>query len=38
MRILYLGDIVGEKTIPAIKKAIEEIKSEYKSSGCENAL
>ena len=30
MRILYLGDIVGEKTIPAIKKAIEEIKSEYK--------
>ena len=30
MRILYLGDIVGEKTIPAIKKAIEQIKSEYK--------
>ena len=30
MRILYLGDIVGEKTIPAIKKAIDEIKSEYK--------
>ena len=30
MKILYLGDIVGEKTIPAIKKAIDEIKSEYK--------
>lgn len=30
MKILYLGDIVGEKSIPAIKKAIDEIKSEYK--------
>lgn len=30
MRVLYLGDIVGEKTIPALKKAIDEIKSEYK--------
>ena len=30
MRILFLGDIVGEKTIPALKIAIDEIKSEYK--------
>ena len=30
MKVLFLGDIVGEKTIPALKKAIEEIKSEYK--------
>lgn len=30
MRILYLGDIVGEKSIPAIKSAIDEIKKDYK--------
>ena len=30
MRILYLGDIVGEKTLPIVKKAIDELKSEYK--------
>lgn len=30
MRILYLGDIVGEKTLPIVKRAIDEIKSEYK--------
>ena len=29
MRILYLGDIVGEKTISVLKKHIEEIKKEY---------
>lgn len=30
MRILYLGDIVGEKTISALKVSLEEIKKEYK--------
>ena len=30
MKILYLGDIVGEKTLPVVKRAIDEIKSEYK--------
>ncbi|MDE7384943.1 MAG: YmdB family metallophosphoesterase [Anaeroplasmataceae bacterium] len=29
MRILYLGDIVGEKTISILKKHLEEIKKEY---------
>lgn len=29
MRILYLGDIVGEKTIKALAKGLEEIKKEY---------
>ncbi|MCM1131825.1 MAG: YmdB family metallophosphoesterase [Roseburia sp.] len=29
MRILYLGDIVGEKTIGILKKHLEEIKKEY---------
>lgn len=29
MRILYLGDIVGEKTIAILKKYLEEIKKEY---------
>ena len=30
MRILYLGDIVGEKTIDALKIALDDIKKEYK--------
>ncbi len=30
MRILYLGDIVGEKTIRALKENLELIKKEYK--------
>ncbi len=30
MRILYLGDIVGEKTIDVLEKALDEIKREYK--------
>lgn len=30
MKILYLGDIVGEATIEAIKLAIDDIKKEYK--------
>ena len=30
MKILYLGDIVGEATIDAIKLAIDDIKKEYK--------
>ena len=30
MRILYLGDIVGEKTIDVLKKNLEDIKREYK--------
>lgn len=30
MRILYLGDIVGERTIPVLKKYLEQIKREYK--------
>ncbi len=30
MKILYLGDIVGEKTIDVLAKAIEDIKREYK--------
>lgn len=29
MRILYLGDIVGEKTISVLKKHLEDIKKEY---------
>ncbi len=29
MRILYLGDIVGEKTIEVLKKNLEEIKKEH---------
>ena len=30
MKILYLGDIVGEATIDVLAKAIEDIKKEYK--------
>ena len=30
MRILYLGDIVGEKTIDVLKQNLESIKKEYK--------
>lgn len=30
MRILYLGDIVGEKTIDVLAKALDDIKKEYK--------
>ena len=30
MRILYLGDIVGEKTIKAIASCLDDIKREYK--------
>lgn len=30
MRILYLGDIVGEKTLEVLKKNLETIKKEYK--------
>ena len=30
MRILYLGDIVGEKTIDVLEKALDEIKRDYK--------
>ena len=30
MRILYLGDIVGEKTIQALHQNLENIKKEFK--------